>query len=463
MARRFLLAAVVAVAAAVCPASSFAATAPATAPTVAAQYALPVVLTWVPSTDAANTQQTVYRADGACPASGAAPVGAPVSSASALPANATTGTDSTTPADGVYCYHVMADDAVTALVPGTGARGPGITVAVDVTSPVAAPVVVSGLKGGVASGFLTVSTQGNTDAGSGVATTDVRVGAVGGCLGGTVIVSAGGGSVTGGWDTTRFANGQYDICSVVTDNAGHVDVDAAHVTVTNASPVVAPVVAPPADSSGSVTAPATPAVAGNDPADQIATKAPTGVTIILPRVRAISGTVAVRLRWVNPTASDLARVVVVLNPKRPPSNPNDGTRVYRGSGTTATLKLKAGSTGYVALFAYDNSGNVSTPARKIVSLAPLIPLRPTTGSSVTTAPRLTWTAQKGTAYYNVQLFHNGTRVLTGWPTQAAFSLPAAKLKSGTYVWFVWPAITHSGAAATFGKLIGRATFLYKAG
>ena len=47
----------------------------------------------------------------------------------------------------------------------------------------------------------------------------------------------------------------------------------------------------------------------------------------------------------------------------------------------------------------------------------------------------------------MQLFHNGTRVLTGWPTQAAFSIPAGKLKPGTYVWFVWPAVKHGAADA----------------
>jgi hypothetical protein len=61
----------------------------------------------------------------------------------------------------------------------------------------------------------------------------------------------------------------------------------------------------------------------------------------------------------------------------------------------------------------------------------------------------------------VQLFHNGTRVLTGWPSQAAFSIPPGKLKSGTYVWFVWPAVKHPTGTPTFGTLIGRATFVYK--
>jgi hypothetical protein len=51
-------------------------------------------------------------------------------------------------------------------------------------------------------------------------------------------------------------------------------------------------------------------------------------------------------------------------------------------------------------------------------------------------------------------------VLTGWPTRATFSIPPGKLKPGTYVWFVWPAVKRGRLAPTFGKLIGRATFVY---
>ena len=80
---------------------------------------------------------------------------------------------------------------------------------------------------------------------------------------------------------------------------------------------------------------------------------------------------------------------------------------------------------------------------------------------MSTAPRLTWKPQAGTAYYNVQLFRNGSRVLVAWPKRAAFSVPRSKLLRGTYVWFVWPAVKHAGAAPTFGKLIGRATFVFR--
>ena len=57
---------------------------------------------------------------------------------------------------------------------------------------------------------------------------------------------------------------------------------------------------------------------------------------------------------------------------------------------------------------------------------------------------LTWKATKGTAYYNVQLFVKGKRVLAGWPSKASYRIPAGKLKPGTYVWYVWPAVKGKG-------------------
>jgi hypothetical protein len=153
----------------------------------------------------------------------------------------------------------------------------------------------------------------------------------------------------------------------------------------------------------------------------------------------------------------------VLNLKRPPGGPADGKTVYHGLGTTAKVKLLPGQNGYLAIYAFDHSGNYSLkPVRKRVTLAGLIPLRPLSGSTLrTTSPRLTWKATHGSSYYNVQLFRNGKHVLVAWPSKASYRIPAGKLKPGTYVWFVWPAVQHSGGSPTFGKLIGRATFTYK--
>ncbi|MDP9259165.1 MAG: hypothetical protein M3Q31_21815 [Actinomycetota bacterium] len=194
-------------------------------------------------------------------------------------------------------------------------------------------------------------------------------------------------------------------------------------------------------------------------ADLSAPAAPTRLSVSVPRSRPGAARLHVTVRWANPVAADLARVDVVMNSRRPPRDATNGTLVYRGLGTSIVLTMRAGQTRYLALFASDSSGNVSAAARRVVSLASLVPLRPLSGSSVSATPLLTWKATKGASYYNVQLFRNGKRVLVAWPSQS-YRLPAGTLLPGTYTWFVWPALEAARATPRFGDLIGRATFVY---
>ncbi|MDX6599541.1 MAG: hypothetical protein QOE87_3428, partial [Gaiellales bacterium] len=198
--------------------------------------------------------------------------------------------------------------------------------------------------------------------------------------------------------------------------------------------------------------------------DNDAPLAPSKLSVFKPKAKKARANINFNLHWVLPSAPDLDRVVVVLNLKRAPTAPADGKAVYKGLGTSARITLRAGQTGYLALYAYDHSGNVSAkPARTVLKLASLIPLRPLNGSVVrSSSPTLTWKAKTGTTYYNVLVFVKGKRILAGWPSAASYRIPAGKLKPGTYVWYVWPAVKGKGKGApTFGKLIGRATFTYK--
>ena len=43
---------------------------------------------------------------------------------------------------------------------------------------------------------------------------------------------------------------------------------------------------------------------------------------------------------------------------------------------------------------------------------------------------MTWKAQEGIAYYNVQVYRNGKRILVGWPSQASFQLPGVPARAG---------------------------------
>jgi hypothetical protein len=401
------------------PASASAATAPANAPVLtSAVYASPVGIQWTPGADVLNVTQSVLRAPGPC----TTPPTGGQSQQTFL--DNTTSSYVDPASDGTYCYYIQSADLV------TPAYSPGLTVVVDTLNP-SATIAVSGMSAsGVISGTVDVSGTAS-DAGSGIASSVLHVGAVGACAAGSVIGPQ--------WDTTASANGPYDICNVVTDNAGHIATAVATVTVANG-------VAPPI-------------VVHEDP---LGPQPPTTVSLTRARTKDVTANVTLTLRWVKPTSSDLASVLVVLNLSHAPKRPADGTKVYRGLGTSTKVTLRPGQTGYLALYSYNKAGNFSLPARTKVSLASLIPLRPLTGSVLHTVPLLTWKAKKGSAYYNLQLYRNGKRVLVVWPSHASYRIPAGALTPGTYVWYVWPALRSGGAAPTFLSLIGRATFVYKA-
>ena len=383
-------------------------------------FATLVSFHWTPGNDPLNVAQSVFRSDGPC----ATPVSPGVRQGNPFPGNTTTDYIAFVN-DGVYCYYIQAAD------PLATANSPGLTVIVDTHGP-AATIAIPNAAAGVVSGVVALAAT-STDAASGVASSVLHVGAVGACPSGPVMGAT--------WDTATVANGAYDVCNVVADNAGHVTTATITVTVANAAPV-----APPPPPPG---------------ADTTAPDAPTKLSAILPRAKPGAERLRVRLRWVRPTAPDLDRVMVVVNRRRPPKNALDGTVVYRGLRNSAVLNLRAGRAGHVAVFAYDRSGNVSAPARRLVSTASLVKLRPLTGSVVSSTPRLTWKAKRDSAYYNVQIFRQGRRILLAWPSRASYEVPAGKLAPGTYVWFVWPAVGNGGEAPKFADLIGRATFVVK--
>jgi hypothetical protein len=75
-------------------------------------------------------------------------------------------------------------------------------------------------------------------------------------------------------------------------------------------------------------------------------------------------------------------------------------------------------------------------------------------------PTLTWRARPKVKYYNLQLFRNGHKILSAWPTVAHYTLKASwryrghtyKLAAGRYRWYVWPGYGPR-AAHRYGRLL----------
>jgi HYR domain len=90
---------------------------------------------------------------------------------------------------------------------------------------------------------------------------------------------------------------------------------------------------------------------------------------------------------------------------------------------------------------------------------------PAAGMAVSVPPLLQWRPVRRATYYNVQVFRNGRKVLSAWPSRPRLQLHynwthrgrRITLKPATYVWFVWPGFGDL-ARAQYGGLLGRSTF-----
>jgi hypothetical protein len=162
-------------------------------------------------------------------------------------------------------------------------------------------------------------------------------------------------------------------------------------------------------------------------------------------------------------SADTASIVIT---RAPGNSGHAPARVYDGTGRSyRDANVRAGLTYVYTLTARDAAGNVSTATVRV-------PVRalyaPQPGAVARAASVLAWYAKPGASYYNVQLFRNGAKVLSAWPTRPTFTLPSSwtfrgrpqKLLAGTYRWYVWPG--HGApSAARYGPLLGASSFVVR--
>jgi hypothetical protein len=168
------------------------------------------------------------------------------------------------------------------------------------------------------------------------------------------------------------------------------------------------------------------------------------------------------LRWQNPRSDDLDHVELQRT-QLPGGSP---VILYRGTGTSFTDRHAENGVRYqYTVFAVDASGNRSGLA-VIVEPTALVLVRPADGTRVSRPPVLLWVPAAHADYYNVQLYRNGLKVLSAWPTTNRYALlrtwafagKARLLSPGVYRWFVWPGYGPT-RSRKFGALIGTSTFV----
>jgi hypothetical protein len=167
------------------------------------------------------------------------------------------------------------------------------------------------------------------------------------------------------------------------------------------------------------------------------------------------------LSWQTPSSPDIDHIEVVRT-KLPNGTP---LVLFKGHASSFTdTHALAGARYRYTVYSVDSIGN-RAGLEVIVEPAPVVLVKPADGAKIKHAPVLLWVPAAGADYYNLQLYRNGAKVLSVWPSTNRFSLGSAwkfegktlKLVPGSYRWYVWPGL---GAAASrkFGTLLGSSTF-----
>jgi hypothetical protein len=166
------------------------------------------------------------------------------------------------------------------------------------------------------------------------------------------------------------------------------------------------------------------------------------------------------LHWASTSPADVARI------RRRPrgAKATAAKTVFDAAATTYTDKIANGVEYVYTVQTFDQAGNGSKVATLHAYPKVLLLRRASAVPRVDGQPVLRWAKNRHAAYYHVQLFRNGKRILAAWPVQPQYAVPATwtwqghrySLTRGTYRWFVWRGIGRR-ALAQYSR-VGRAAF-----
>jgi hypothetical protein len=169
--------------------------------------------------------------------------------------------------------------------------------------------------------------------------------------------------------------------------------------------------------------------------------------------------------WNRPADPDFDHVRVLIATARKGAKSVPRKAVYTGKGTHYRNKhFKSGQYYLYRILSYDHAGNQSRGVDVVVP--PSVLLRaPRDGGTVHGPLRLVWAGIPKATFYNVQLYRNGTKILSRWPRASKLRLASHwrysghrfRLKKGKYQWFVWPGFGPP-SKGLYGRVLGQATF-----
>ena len=179
------------------------------------------------------------------------------------------------------------------------------------------------------------------------------------------------------------------------------------------------------------------------------------------RLRSRFGNHWVKLLWDKPTDVDYSHVVISRRRVGGTKWTGLGTR---SAGTSLLDKPVPNDVRFeYAVRTFDAAGNPSSRS-KVPGRASRI-LSPRYGAVVGSPPLVDWTPVTRATYFNMQLWRNGQKILSVWPTRSSYRLRAGwtfagkhyALRQGSYRVYVWPGFGLK-SAANYGGLLGWTSF-----
>jgi hypothetical protein len=188
---------------------------------------------------------------------------------------------------------------------------------------------------------------------------------------------------------------------------------------------------------------------------------------VLADVTASADDGGARLAW---QASGAARIMVTRSPGG--ARAAQDAFVYDGAGDGFTDSgLRNGRRYTYLVQALDTAGNTTSASAAVTPSADASTkhlLSPGAGRSLSRPPLLRWRKVARASYYNVQLFRNGKKILSTWPTKPQYQLRSKwryrgkrhRLVAATYQWLLWAGYGHR-SEHRYGKLLGKRTFIVR--
>jgi hypothetical protein len=194
---------------------------------------------------------------------------------------------------------------------------------------------------------------------------------------------------------------------------------------------------------------------------------------LLKRVKAEISRRGIALEWI--ASRDAVSFTVI---RRPGLKKRKLSTMYTGKARRfLDGQLREGVKYRYTVTAYDQALNGAAKGLRAQALEtvsrPSSPVRatsalraPAAGARLASPPLLRWSAVPKASYYNVQMFRDGKKILTVWPSRPTLRVPSAwtfsgapfRLTPGVYRWYVWPGFGPR-SANRYGKLLGARSFV----